>query len=185
MSRDDESPATHSEARIKGVLGEDGVKITQQERIDELSNRGYGSIQDDQFILAFYEAMYLFDREIAEVKDLQGNVVDFKALLHRYETLEEGAWAKYLTFQDLRSRGYVVRGGFGWGIDFRVYERGKYQEKVAKYLVLSMQEGNPISLEDLTRVLNHCQSLKKELILAVMNRRGEIVYYRVSEMNLR
>jgi len=30
-----------------------------------------------------------------------------------------------------------------------------------------------------------CQSLKKELVLAVINRRGEIVYYSVSQLSLK
>ncbi|UCD73094.1 MAG: tRNA-intron lyase, partial [Candidatus Bathyarchaeota archaeon] len=92
---------------------------------------------------------------------------------------------KYLIYRDLKSRGYVVRGGFGWGVDFRVYERGKYGEVTARYLILSMREGKPISLEDLIRVLRQSQTLKKELVLAVMNRRGEIVYYSISELTLK
>jgi tRNA-intron endonuclease len=79
----------------------------------------------------------------------------------------------------------VVREGFGLNVDFRVYERGKYGEATAKYLILSMQEGAPITLEDLTRLMIHCQNLKKALILAVMNRRGEIVYYSISQLTLK
>jgi tRNA-intron endonuclease len=90
----------------------------------------------------------------------------------------------YLAYRDLRSRGYVVREGFGLGVDFRVYERGDYGKDTAKYLILSIQEGKPISLEDLAKALQQCQSLKKELVLAVMNRRGEVVYYSVSKLVL-
>jgi tRNA-intron endonuclease len=90
-----------------------------------------------------------------------------------------------LTYRDLRSRGYAIREGFGLGVDFRVYERGEYGKDTAKYLILSIQEGKPISLEDLANALKQCQSLKKELILAAMNRRGETVYYLVSQLNLK
>lgn len=184
MSKED-NPDGHSEAGIKGLLMENGVKIPEKRSTDELSSKGYGTTEDDQFILTFYEAMYLLEGERIEIEDDQGEPVDTEKLLHHYEAVDEEAWTKYLTYNDLRSRGYVVRGGFGWKIDFRVYERGKYPEKTAKYLVLSMREGNPISLEDSTRVLDQCQSLKKDLILAVMNRRGEIVYYQVSEMMMK
>jgi tRNA-intron endonuclease len=111
--------------------------------------------------------------------------VDFQGLLQRYERVDENAWAKYLTYRDLRSRGYAIREGFGLGVDFRVYERGEYGKDTAKYLILSIQEGKPISLEDLANALKQCQSLKKELILAAMNRRGETVYYLVSQLNLK
>jgi tRNA-intron endonuclease len=87
-----------------------------------------------------------------------------------------------LVYRDLRSRGYVVREGFGGGIDFRIYERGAYGKDTAPYLVLSTQEGKPLPINDLAGALQQCQSQKKELTLAVMNRRGEIVYYSVSQL---
>lgn len=184
MSRGKET-APHSEARVEGLLVENGVEISDKQTVDELSTRGYGVTEDDEFLLTFYEAMYLLDKGTAEIENRKGESMDFEEVLHRYEAVDDDAWVKYLTYRDLRSRGYVVRDGFGWGIDFRVYERGKYNKKTAKYLILSMQEGKPIPLGNLTRVLGQCQSLKKELVLAVMNRRGEIVYYLVSEMNLK
>jgi tRNA-intron endonuclease len=90
-----------------------------------------------------------------------------------------------LVYRDLRGRGYVVREGFGSGVDFRVYERGDYRKDTARYLIVNVQEGKPISVSDLTNVMTQSLSLKKELILAVMNRRGEIVYYSVSELSLK
>ncbi len=92
---------------------------------------------------------------------------------------------KYLIYRDLRSRGYVVREGFGLGIDFRVYERGEYGKATADYLILGIQEGKPTSVEELARVLKHVQSLKKELVLAVVNRRGEIVHYTLSKLTMK
>jgi tRNA-intron endonuclease len=78
----------------------------------------------------------------------------------------------------------VVREGFGMGVDFRVYDRGDYGKDTAKYLVLTLQEGKPITLDKLTQIVRQCQSLKKELVVAVMSRRGEIVYYSVSQLTL-
>jgi tRNA-intron endonuclease len=66
-----------------------------------------------------------------------------------------------------------------------VYERGEYGTATAKYLVYGMQEGQPVRLDELTRTLKHAQSQKKELVIAVLNRRGETVYYSLSELNLK
>lgn len=79
----------------------------------------------------------------------------------------------------------MVREGFGLGIDFRVYERGEYGKETAKYLIFGIQEGQPVSVEDLARALRYVQSLKKRLVLAVINRRGEIVYYSISQLTLK
>ena len=185
MSKVKEKTTGRSELRVKGLLVENGVKVSEKEGIDALSSRGYGVAKDDDFLLTFYDGLYLLDKGNMEIEDGKSETVNFQGLLQHYGVVDENAWAKYLTYRDLRSRGYVVRRGFGLGIDFRVYERGGYGEETAKLLVLSMQEGKPKSLEDLTRVLRQCQSLKKELVLAVMNRRGEIVYYSVSQLTLK
>jgi tRNA-intron endonuclease len=171
--------------RVKGLLVEKGVKISKKQNVEEISSRGYGVTENDEFLLTFYEALYLLDRGLLEVEDEKGRKVDFQGLLQCYQSVDENAWANYLTYRDLRSRGYVVREGFGLGVDFRVYERGEYGKDTATYLILSVQEGKPILLEDLTRIMTQCQSLKKELVLTVMNRRGEIVYYSVSQLTLK
>jgi tRNA-intron endonuclease len=169
----------------KGILEEKGVRISNDQNVQEISSRGYGVLENNELLLALYEALYLLDKGVVEVEDRKGTKVDFQRLLKCYEGVDENAWVKYLTYRDLRSRGYVVREGFGSGVDFRVYERGEYSKDTAKYLVLSVQEGKPISLEDLTRIAAQCQSLKKELVFTVMNRRGEIVYYSVSQLSLK
>ena len=170
------------EFRTSGILAEKGVKITEKSSIDALTSRGYGMLEDEVFKLAFYEALYLADKGMLEVKGEKGKVVGFQALLNCYEAVNENAWVSYIVYRDLRSRGYVAREGFGAGIDFRVYERGGYGKDTAPYLVLSTQEGKPLGIDQLAESLQRCQSQKKELILAVMNRRGEIVYYSVSQM---
>jgi tRNA-intron endonuclease len=171
--------------KVKGLLFENGVKIPKKQGLEEISSRGYGVTEKDELSLTFYEALYLLGKGLLEVQREKGKKVSFQELLRCYRSVDENAWTKYLTYRDLRSRGYVVREGFGSGVDFRVYERGEYGKDTAKYLLLSIQEGKPISLEDLTRVMMQCQSLKKELVLAVMNRRGEIVYYSVGQLTLK
>ena len=79
----------------------------------------------------------------------------------------------------------MAREGFGLGIDFRVYERGEYGKETAKYLIFGIQEGQPVSMEDLARALRYVQSLKKKLVLAVINRRGEVVHYSLSQLTLK
>jgi tRNA-intron endonuclease len=180
-----DNKAIPSELKTTGVLAEKGIRITEKSSIDALSQRGYGTADNEVFTLAFYEALYLLDKEMLEVKDEKDEEVGFQALLQSYEKTDQNAWVNYLIYRDLRSRGYVVREGFGAGIDFRIYERGAYGKDTAPYLILSTQEGKPVPIEDLTGALQRSQSQKKELILAVMNRRGEIVYYSVSQLTFK
>lgn len=182
---DKENASGNSEPKVEGCIVETGVQLTEQSSIDALSQRGYGSKENEEYKLTFYEALYLLDKQMLTVKDKKDATIDFQNLLDRYQKVDENAWIHYLIYRDLRSRGYVVRGGFGQAIDFRIYERGSYGKNSATSLILSTQEGKPLPMEDLMDALKQSQSLKKELILGVMNRRGEIVYYSVSPLTFK
>jgi len=181
MSENKKAPPV--EFRTSGVLAEKGVIISEQSNIDALSSRGYGTVENKVFKLTFYESLYLLDKRMLEVNGERGKVVDFQSLLHCYEAQNDNAWVNYLVYRDLRSRGYVVREGFGGGINFRIYERGTYGKDIAPYLIMGTQEGKPLPINDLADALGKCKSQKKELILAVINRRGEIVHYSVSPLS--
>ena len=173
------------EFRTSGTLTKNGVVVAEQSSIDALTTRGYGTSEDKVFTLTFFESLYLVDKGMLEVKDEKGKVADFQTLLHCYEKHSDNAWVSYMVYRDLRSRGYVAREGFGAGIDFRMYERGTYGKDTAPYLVLSMQEGKPLGIDELAGAVQQSQNQKKELTLAVMNRRGEIVYYSVSQLTFK
>jgi tRNA-intron endonuclease len=174
------------EAKIKTTLAENGVVVSSQEEIEGLSSRGYGVTENGLQRLSFYEALFLLSKEIIEVREeTTEEEVSFQELLKRFQMVDENAWVRYLIYRDLRSRGYVAREGFGLGIDFRVYDRGEYGKNTAKYLIFGMQEGQPVTLEELARALRYVQSLKKRLVLAVLNRRGEVVYYSLSKLSLK
>jgi tRNA-intron endonuclease len=181
-----EASRTVEAKAIETTLREKDVFVSSPESIEELASRGYGTSKNKKLILTPYEALFLLSKGIVAVKDSKTRKkIDFQQLLSRYQTLDENAWAKYLIYRDLRSRGYVAREGFGLGIDFRVYERGEYGTAAAKNLVLGIQEGQPVSMEDMIQALKRAHSLKKHLVLAVLNRRGEVVYYSLLRLILK
>jgi len=185
LQREKETEETGEKEKIsiKAILKSDGVFVPSSEDVEGLSTRGYGTSDKEGLMLDFHEALYLLSKGDMEVKDEKNKKdVVFQDLLKRYQRFKEDAWARYLIYRDLRGRGYVVREGFGLGIDFRVYERGQYGKDTAEYLIFGVQEGQPITIEDLARTLNYAQNLKKNLIIAVLNRRGEIVYYSLSKL---
>jgi len=175
----------NTELTIEASLREESVLVSSPEDIEELSLRGYGVPENEGLILAFYETLFLLGKGIIEIKNKTGGKINFQTLLQRFQSIDKNAWIRYLIYRDLRSRGYVAREGFGLGIDFRVYERGEYGKETAKYLIFGIQEGQPVSIEELARSLRYVQSLKKRLVLAVINRRGEVVYYTLSQLTLK
>ena len=171
-----------AEASLKETI----ITISSPERIEEFSSKGYGVAENNELHLTFYEALFLLNKGAIEVKNEETEKqMTFRDLLKCFQSIDKDAWVRYLIYRDLRSRGYVAREGFEMGIDFRVYERGDYGKGTAKNLIFGIQEGKPVSMIKLARTQRYVQNLKKNLILAVINRRGEIVYYSLSELNLK
>jgi len=169
--------------KLKGTLSAEGVILS--EKFENLVSRGYGRRVDGKIVLAPYEALYLLDKGIIEVlKNKSGVKLSFQDLLHYFRRIDKNIWVKFLIYRDLRNRGYVVREGFGLGLDFRLYDRGDYGKEPAKNIVFGILEGKPVSVKELSEVLRKVQNLKKNLILAVVNRRGEVVYYSLSTLSL-
>jgi tRNA-intron endonuclease len=90
---------------------------------------------------------------------------------------------KFLIFRDLKTRGYVVKDGFGFGSDFRVYERGHFGEKGAKFLIFALNEGQQEKMGTLQKKIEDITQMGKEPIIAVIERRGEVIYYKINKMN--
>lgn len=171
---------------IGASLTDTCVELTSKEGIEEFSTKGYGVTKNGYLRLAFYEALFLLGKGAINIRDeTNKKSIVFQDLLKHFQSIDKDAWVRYLIYRDLRSRGYVAREGFGLGIDFRLYERGDYGKGTAKHLIFGIQEGQPVTVEKLARAQRYVQNLKKNLVLAVINRRGEIVYYSLSELNLK
>jgi len=181
-----ETPSRTEAKAVTATLKDNEVAVSAPEYIEELAARGYGTKQDKTLTLMFYEVLYLQSKDIIQVQREKTNKpIDFQKLLNNYKAVDPNAWAKYLIYRDLRSRGYVAREGFGLGTDFRVYERGEYGTATARYLIYGIQEGQPVSIEELAQALRYAHSQKKQLVLAVLNRRGEVVYYSLGQLTLK
>ncbi len=181
-----QQPKTTEIKTITATIRDSNITITDPQNIEELATRGYGTKQDNTITLAYYEALYLHSKNIIQIQQTKTKKpLTFQQLLDQYKATDPNAWAKYLIYRDLRSRGYVAREGFGQNIAFRMYERGQYGTATAKYLILGIQEGQPTTIENLAQTLKTAHSQKKELILAVLNRRGEVVHYTLSQLKLK
>jgi tRNA-intron endonuclease len=164
---------------------ENKVDVTTEDAVSFLHERGYGEFDKDKHVitLAPYEVLYLsLDKKLSVIDPDTELALSTSELLERFRLETPEIWTRYLVYRDLRDRGYVVREGFGFGIDFRVYDRGQYGKKAAKYIVFGMNEGTPVPISKIAQILTYVKSLKKEMILAVIDRRGEVVYYSVTQM---
>jgi tRNA-intron endonuclease, archaea type len=165
------------EARLAGG-GKIVVDGTRSQ--DELRTKGFGEKEDTEYVLKPYEALYLMHTNRLTLKNKPG--LEFNPLFELQLKYDRNIMTKFLIYRDLRSRGYIAKEGFGFGNDFRVYERGEYEKKPAKYVVFGINEGTNTSAKDLGSAVDQIEKMGKEAVIAVIERRGEVIYYKASKM---
>jgi tRNA-intron endonuclease, archaea type len=153
------------------------------ERSPELEQLGYGEKEGKHHILKDHEALYLIFTKKLNLRDSKGNEVSFERLAEEAQRRAGDSWSRFIIYRDLRSRGYVAKDGFGFGTDLRVYDRGDFPRKAARYVVFVLDEGAETSVDELRDSVRQITKMGKEAIVAVVERRGEVIYYRVTRAN--
>jgi tRNA-intron endonuclease, archaea type len=108
---------------------------------------------------------------------------DFSSLLKILILKDKKILTKYLIYRDLRSKGYIVKEGFGFGTDFRIYDRGEYGKKPSKYISIGINEGLNIKSKDFVDTIEQIENMGKDTVIAVIERRGEVIYYKTIKMS--
>jgi tRNA-intron endonuclease, archaea type len=167
---------------IEAVLATRGLKIVVEESRfqDQLRNKGFGDKEDSQYVLKPYEALYLVYTKRLTLKGKRNNL-DFDSLIEIILKHDKDILTKFLIYRDLRSRGYIAKEGFGFGVDFRVYERGEFEKKPSKYIVFGLNEGINMKANSFSAAIGQIGKMGKEGVIAVVERRGGVIYYKVAK----
>jgi tRNA-intron endonuclease len=165
------------EARL---AGSGKVLVDETRSQDELRTKGFGEKEDAEYVLKAYEALYLMNTKRLVLKGRKE--MTFDSLFDMLVKYDRNIMTKFLVYRDLRSRGYVAKEGFGFGNDFRVYERGEYEKKPAKYVIFGINEGTNMTARSFLQAIEQIEKMGKEAVVAVIERRGEVIYYKASKM---
>ena len=147
-----------------------------------LSERGFGESEKNTLILDSFETLYLLYNNKLELKKVN-KTIPFDELIQKHIQQNDDTLIRFLLYRDLRTKGYVVKDGFGFGSDFRVYERGNYGLKDARFIIFAFNEGTQEKIGKLYKNIEEITKMGKEPIIAVIERRGEIIYYKINKMN--
>jgi len=180
--------------QFEGVIDHEKVIITDEDCIEEFYRKAYiGTLENNSEggeILVFgpLEVLLLCERNrilLYKDNDRNSELYDFEALLIYFSQFDDNLWRKYIIYMDLRKRGYIVRTGYGEGIDFLVYKRGAdFEKDSAKFLIYPVFEGSPIDLRELDKMSRVAMSSRKDLIVATVDRLSKPIYYSVKKFEI-
>ena len=166
----------------RGTLQSNHVHVSDKSVINTLGHGGYGEQEDAILVLKSFESLYLLYLEKLVLTKGRKRI-GFDEFMRMCQKNDPGILTKFLIYRDLRNRGYVVKEGFGFGSDFRVYERGQFGAKGAKFLVFGLAEGQQEKMGSLQKKIEQITRMGKEPIIAVIERRGEVIYYKINKMS--
>ena len=155
------------------------VYIPYKPELMELRERGFGDLRADKLLFTPYESFYLIEKQKIRVFDKRNeSELELRDLVRKFSVGKPEIWIKYLVYRDLRDRGYIVRESTKV-FDFDIYGKGPLRR-----LISIVYEGGEASLRKLGKLLKYSDKEKKELILAVVDRRTDIVYYTLSSLKV-
>jgi tRNA-intron endonuclease len=162
---------------MKIKIVKDGVIIRGKDIPNKLS-KYIKDTNQGKFIhkLAF---LYVLEKNMISTANETMILMSFDDILMKLKKHDPYIFSKYLIYRDLTDRGYYVEEGYGRGIDLLVYDKGSYPDKPPTFRVIGVEEGEYISVKDILDELYFSTLNKKKLVLAVIERRGEVIYYSI------
>lgn len=157
------------------ILLNDRVIVKDENAHNLYNKRYYGNLIDSGLELSFIEALFLLTKNKIEIYD------DDKLITKEDLTdiiRQKHIFSHYLVYKDLRIRGYIIKTGFKYGSDFRIYERGHAPgDGHSNFLVKILSEEQEIKVRDFSSYVRVAHGVRKTLLLAVVDDEYDITYY--------
>jgi len=154
------------------------VYMPLDENLTDLREKGFGNLVKNRIYLSVYEIFFLVDKRKIKVLDKKDKIeLPLRELVQQLSSRKPEIWIKYLVYRDLRDRGYIVREIDK--VDFEIYSKGPNRR-----LIYIIYEGFEANIKKLNSLLDFAVKERKDLILAVIDRRTDVVYYSLTEMKI-
>lgn len=183
---DEESDITHYEVRklipsgssvqkpkkLHSVvtLLEDRCMVWHPEESKMLHKEGFFGkpIDEGHLQLSLVESCYLMNSGVMEIEKRDHEKLDFAEFSDIATRIESDFMLKYKVYEKLRYSGLVPKTGFKFGTHFRVY---KSFDSISHsdYLVHAISHDHIFSLQQVSRAVRLANSVKKEMIYAVVS----------------
>jgi tRNA-intron endonuclease len=166
------------------IEGEKVIAVKDMEHVYEPGY--YGKNLGNRLELAMVEALLLLKRGRIRVFNDKEQMT-FQELFSYAAKLDSRLPHKYRVYEDLRERGLLVRTGFKFGCDYRVYERGvqlkkgpKSAKEHTKWIVFCVPEDFTMSFQELSRSVRLAHNIRARMLWAIVDNEGDCTYYQIT-----
>ncbi|MBS3108293.1 tRNA-intron lyase [Candidatus Woesearchaeota archaeon] len=141
----------------------------------------FGEPYEDKIQYSLVEALYLLEKGKIIILDNKNKTITTEKFIKLANEIEPKFWIRYCVYQDMRSRGYIVKTALKFGADFRVYDRGiKPGEDHAKWILYPVHESEAFSWYEFSAKNRVAHSTKKHLLIGCLDEEGDVTYWELS-----
>ncbi len=151
---------------IKGLVLDDRVLIFDNKKTKELFEKEFfGKPFGPALQISFVEALYLLDKKVISLEEKNGKSLSKSKFLKYAKKKHSDIVAQLSIFKDLKKKKLVVKTGFKFGTNFRVYTDHP-DEIHAEYLVHVVDKDFKSLWAEFSRAVRLAHSVNKEIVFA-------------------
>jgi tRNA-intron endonuclease, archaea type len=131
---------------------------------------------DAPLVLDLIEGYYLSNKNRLKIFRNSDTIVESKQILKICKKQYVNFEVKYVVFENLRDKGYIVTPGIKFGCDFAVYIHGPGIDH-APFLVKVLKQNDHITSIDIVLAGRLATTVKKQFILAIVDQLDKSVRF--------
>ena len=173
---------TQQYPQIKAYYHNNRILIFDQQTAHMLfQNEFYGKPLEKGLQLSIIEGLYLQEKKILQIFDLQTKQKLTKTKLKNImEKNLPDLIEQYTIFSDLKKRNLIVKTGFKFGAHFRAYTQ-KPDKTHAEYLIHTSPEKYKAAWSEISRAIRLAHSVNKEIFFAFIQK-NKISYIQLGRL---
>ncbi len=155
--------------KIRGYLVKDRILSEDTEIFERFF---YGSLKDGIVSLSLLESLYLMEIGALEVYSPNGKI-SIEELRELARSFDPNFDRRFEVYKDLKLRNFVVKTGFKFGSDFRVYEEVRSVEDLphSKFLV-TIVDDRRLPMFEIARAVRLAQNVRKKQLFVYKDEEG-------------
>ncbi|MDD2679153.1 MAG: tRNA-intron lyase [Candidatus Nanoarchaeia archaeon] len=163
---------------MQANLINDLIIINDEALANSLHSKGFiGNLEKKRLELSGVEAFYLLSKNKIKVFRKKKELTE-KEFADFFSKKDKRFIIKCKIFSDLRNSGFIVKTALKYGFDFRVYDKGsKIGQDHAKWLAYCISQNDSLKIIDYSRMIRVCHSVKKSMILGIIDDEGDATYF--------
>ena len=166
----------------QAVLTKNIVVINDEKTSSRIYNKGsFGTPVKTKLELSLVEAMYLSDNGRITITDSKNNIINREEFVRKALKEDKRFLVRYAVYNNLRKNSYLPKTALKYGLDFRLYEKGKKPGKEhSDWLVHCVHENNAFTWKGFAGIMRVVNSVRKKLMIAIVDDEGDVTYYEVA-----